>query len=1475
YVENINYNGKNISVIGEDPETTIIDGNGTGSVVEIGVNANNSVLSNFTVQNGTETGTTHGWGSGIYAQGNIILDNLIVKNNTNSSAQGAGIFLDGASNPTIKNCLIINNTGDGIVCHGSNSLIDNVTIINNSLAGIYLRSAGSTVFPHPTIVNSIIHGNLDNNQIHFGSSGSIVDISYCLVEEGQDGIAFTVNHTLNWGSGNIDVDPMFVDTTNGNYQLLATSQLINAGHPDSTDSDGSRADIGAYPYLNTYSGPTWYVSATDGNDTTATGASAAPFKSIQSAINFATTTGDSVTVAVGTYVENIDFRGRNIKVVGADRETTIIDGNQAGSVVLFNNNENNNAYLKSFTIRNGYGLDLDNNGEIRGGGIYIVEASPTLENLILLNNYGYRGSGIYASNVTSVFKNLIFTNNFTTGRGAFSGVGNNLVLENLLFYGNNNTDSNGNTIDLEGDSYVFKNCTIANNKGRPVYTPYQAPNVIFYNSIIDYPDNGGLPMQFNPQGNNSSYYFINCQVRGGIDSSSMFFPDSNYEMILYTENIITSDPAFVDTANGDYHLSDLSPAIGAGTASITIDNVTYTDPGNDLDGNPRPNPAGTLPDMGAYESDKGVDPNYAGPVWYVDGPAGLPYGNGGPGAPFTTIAAGISASSSGDTVSVKAGTYVENINFNGKNIALLGENRETTIIDGDSSGSVVTFSNGETPSAVLDGFTLTNGEANDGGGIFVDGTDPTLTNLIINNNTAVNNGGGIYISNSSLLLKNSIIRGNSSVWGGGIQITNNSVPTILNVEITGNNIDNGQAVWVAGSDPIISNTTITNNESSNDNNEKGIDLYHGANVTLTNSIITGQNYAPINFSGGDSSSITISYSLIEGGQDSIVTNDNGTVTWGSGNIDVDPMFVDTANGNYHLLASSHLINAGHPDSTDSDGTRADIGAYPYLNTYSGPMWYVSGNGNDTTATGGGTDSFRSIQAAINFASDGHNVNVASGNYFENINFRGRAITVTGSGGSTIDGGGNGTVVTFDSGEDSTTTLSGFTIQNGLDTAMTWPAGHGGGIFISDASPNLTNLTITNNQASFGSGGYFFAYGGVMDGVTFHGNTGTGLELQNSTGTMKNSVISSNTDGGIIIVTGDNWTDPSYMVINNSQIINNTTTGNGGGIYSEQTPVYFTGGSISGNTAVNGAGIYFQNSDAILDNVKIYNNTASNHGGGVLQSTGTNLGVNADQVTYKNVIIASNNAVYGTELFLSWGTKSVFTNSIIYKDTLYNQNNRLIDTNPGTNISLLHSVIWSNSGMIMNINGGGDEGSAPVFSASYSNISNGQDGISSTIDFNEFATWGSGNIDVDPMFVDTANGNYNLLASSQLINAGHPDSTDSDGSRADIGAYPYLNTFSGPTWYVSAAAGNDTTSTGASTAPFKSIQSAINFATTTGDSVTVAAGIYVENIDFRGRNIKVVGEDRETTIIDGNQAGSVVLFKSGESNLALLSGFIIT
>src|SRR5438552_19079403 len=74
-----------------------------------------------------------------------------------------------------------------------------------------------------------------------------------------------------------------------------------------------------------------------------------------------------------------------------------------------------------------------------------------------------------------------------------------------------------------------------------------------------------------------------------------------------------------------------------------------------------------------------------------------------------------------------------------------------------------------------------------------------------------------------------------------------------------------------------------------------------------------------------------------------------------------------------------------------------------------------------------------IQGAINVANNGDTVLVAPGTYYENINFNGKAVTVTSSGGPSvtiIDGGQNGSVVTFDSGETMSSGLNGVSIQNG-------------------------------------------------------------------------------------------------------------------------------------------------------------------------------------------------------------------------------------------------------------------------------------------------------------------------------------------------------------------------------------------------------------------------------------------------------------
>ena len=165
-----------------------------------------------------------------------------------------------------------------------------------------------------------------------------------------------------------------------------------------------------------------------------------------------------------------------------------------------------------------------------------------------------------------------------------------------------------------------------------------------------------------------------------------------------------------------------------------------------------------------------VETAYNGPTWHVDTTGSDVTGDGSTGAPLATIQTAINAASDGDTVLVQPGTYVENINFNGKNIVVQGENRETTIIDGNQSGTVVTFDSGETSVSKLDGFTISNGHAAHSGGIWCKNTSsPTITNCNIVGNTASYDGGGINISDSaSPSINNCLIDSNESGGGGGI-----------------------------------------------------------------------------------------------------------------------------------------------------------------------------------------------------------------------------------------------------------------------------------------------------------------------------------------------------------------------------------------------------------------------------------------------------------------------------------------------------------------------------------------------------------------------------------------------------------------------------------------------------------------------------------------------------------------------------------
>ncbi len=147
-----------------------------------------------------------------------------------------------------------------------------------------------------------------------------------------------------------------------------------------------------------------------------------------------------------------------------------------------------------------------------------------------------------------------------------------------------------------------------------------------------------------------------------------------------------------------------------------------------------------------------------------------------------TIQAAIDVAINGDTVLVDPGTYLENIDFKGKGITVQSANgAAVTVIDGRQLDSVVRFTNGETPDAVLDGFTVTNGHnPNSGGGIYCDHASPVIRNNTVTGNSTPLNGGGISVVNfCHPMIENNLLSKNTAQSGGAVSASSNAYLTIV------------------------------------------------------------------------------------------------------------------------------------------------------------------------------------------------------------------------------------------------------------------------------------------------------------------------------------------------------------------------------------------------------------------------------------------------------------------------------------------------------------------------------------------------------------------------------------------------------------------------------------------------------------------------------------------------------------------------
>ena len=374
---------------------------------------------------------------------------------------------------------------------------------------------------------------------------------------------------------------------------------------------------------------------------------------------------------------------------------------------------------------------------------------------------------------------------------------------------------------------------------------------------------------------------------------------------------------------------------------------------------------------------------------------------------YATIQQAIHDSGDGDMVVVEPGTYVETINFTGKNIVVTSADPDNpeivaaTIVDGDGRGSVVTFENGETHEAVLTGFTVTGGYGTVnplfgerrvwvwGAGIYCDSASPTIKgNVIANNNGPVSiegnqviaggYGGAIGCIESDAIITQNVIRDNSAYAGAGIMTWLGAEPTFAGPTISNNLIYNNSA-YVGGGAVLLyggrlTNNTIVGNDASpllatgaagiGGNIYTESDPGFPPSQIMNNIVCNAQSGGGI-FSAGLREDLRAFFNDVwhnAGGNYGVQnpytgeTRFDGPVdrTGTDGNISQEPLFVDLQGHDYHLRLDSPCMSAGDPgfvpelDQTDIDGEPriCGVGIDMGADEYVGPLRPVADAGPD-------------------------------------------------------------------------------------------------------------------------------------------------------------------------------------------------------------------------------------------------------------------------------------------------------------------------------------------------------------------------------------------------------------------------------------------------------------------------------------------------------------------------------------------------
>lgn len=490
------------------------------------------------------------------------------------------------------------------------------------------------------------------------------------------------------------------------------------------------------------------------------------------------------------------------------------------------------------------------------------------------------------------------------------------------------------------------------------------------------------------------------------------------------------------------------------------------------------------------------------------------------------------------------------------------------VVGDDSDNSVhVVYAERADASAILDGFTVTGGNADTvnhffediGGGILIESGSPTIANCAITGNFAGRHGGGVCVNDGAPSLTSCSISGNTATDGAGLGNYGGSAATVTSCSFSGNMASFvGGAVHNDGTNPTFTMCRFSGNSAqyggaveNAGNAAQFVECHFDSNNTATqagggvHNNASDSTFASCTFVGNDSpngggmrnldSSPTLTMCSFDGntgGVGGAVANDGAS----------SPVF----------NACSFVLNVGSPG-----GAVYAIDCSPMLNQ----CIFAS---NESASGGGAVTIFGETSSQLNDCNFINNTASFGGALYA---FNGDGLKVSGgtfSGNSADDGG---AVYLYNAGPH----IRGVTFSGNTAGDLAMNSGGGGAIFnVSGSESVISKCTFIDNVAGYGGGGIRNqdSDATIVSCRFLHNRvTSTGGGVQNLTsdarivGCLFSGNIADASYGGAI----SNFSD-SNGVMCNLTIVGNSAGFAGGGIVNDSTSPALYNSILWGNTA---------------------------------------------------------------------------------------------------------------------------------------------------------------------------------------------------------------------------------------------------------------------------------------------------------------------